>query len=102
MNGREIAIMVIAILLIVLCATASAQPRLCQEWPVLRDFLKERYGEVPIGGGIVSADTIITVLASPEGKTFSIVSIGRHGIACMDAAGGDWDPARLPVEEGGI
>lgn len=99
MNGREVAIMVVAIAMILVSAAALAQPRLCHEWPTLRDFLKEQYGEVPIGGGIVSAETIITVLASPEGRTFSIISIGKHGIACIESTGDDWDPGKLPAEE---
>ncbi len=38
-------------------------------------------------------------MAAPDGKTFTILVIGRDGRACAIAVGKDWDPGVNP--EGG-
>lgn len=102
MTRAETVILIAGVLLIIGIGAAFAQAHGCHPWPVLRDHLAESYGEKPIGGGVISDRAVIQVLAAPDGRTFSIVTISRNGIACMTAAGFDWDPGKLPAEEEGI
>jgi hypothetical protein len=80
-----------------LAAPAAAQdaPN-CAPWTVMKPRLAERYGELPIGGGIVNPTTIATVFAAPDGATWSLVVVDRSGRACLIATGRDWEPGRLP------
>ncbi len=84
-----------------LCAsTATAQQPQCGPWAVIQGSLKERYKEVPIGGGVVNDGMVVTVLAAIDGKTFSILTVNKQGVACFIASGTDYDPGLLPRVEG--
>ncbi len=84
--------------LLALSTPALSQPVACSTYIGLRDSLKNRFQETAIGGGITaSAKTIIQVFASPSGKTFTVLSIQADGLACIIAAGRDWQPGTLPI-----
>lgn len=71
----------------------------CARWDDMRKGFEQRYGEVPIGGGQVDATRILTVLASPDGETFTILIITNGGMACAMVSGMGWNPGTLPVKE---
>lgn len=102
MSWRETVFLTIGIVVILMAATALAQPRAthCYDWPMLRQLLDSEYGEKPIGGGFVSDEVVVQVLAAPGGKTFTIVTINTQGLACIEAVGEGWEPGRLPAIEG--
>lgn len=61
----------------------------CAPWDVARAEFKKTYGEEPVAAG-VARGSMVVVLASPDGKTFTIMVVGPNGMACGIAAGSDW------------
>ena len=53
-------------------------------------LLAEQYGEHPIGRGLTSAGTMIEILASPDGSTWTILEVAPNGTACGRSEGQDW------------
>ncbi|MCB1470893.1 MAG: hypothetical protein KDK08_27880 [Rhizobiaceae bacterium] len=81
---------------------AEAPPfamRFCAPWDELKRSLARRYHEVPIGGGVVDRSTIARLLASPDGATWTLVTIDTSGMACMKGTGTGWEPGQLPIRE---
>jgi hypothetical protein len=71
-------------------ARAQGQPG-CAPLKMIEDVLKKSYKEERIGFGIVNETTVLLFYASPEGKTFSVLSLNPQGIACPIAGGTDLD-----------
>lgn len=86
-------------------ATARAEERrarvlsLCGPWDAMKEKLASRYGEVPIGGGVVDGSTMLQVLASPDGSTWTLVTIDTAGMACLKGTGTGWEQGVLPARE---
>lgn len=59
------------------------------------------FGEVPIGGGLISDKAMLQVLASPDGATFSVLAVDARGMACLLAAGFGWEPGMNPPPPAG-
>ena len=76
--------------------SAQGGPK-CAARDVILEFLAERYGEEPIGIGTTSTGSLIEVVASKDGLTWSILLSMNSGITCMLAAGEGWRwlPMRL-------
>lgn len=68
---------------------APSQAR-CQPRPALLALLAERYGEAPIAGGIARNGALVEVLATPDGRTWSVMVTGPRGRSCLVVAGDDW------------
>ena len=81
-------------------SSAHAQPGPCGPWLPLQKVLEEKHKETTIGGGIVNALVIIEVLASQDGKSFTIVSRNKNGMACILAVGKDWNPGLIVLGQG--
>lgn len=95
----------LAFLMWLVCARdASAQDaarvatQFCSPWSQLRAELKKRWTEEPIGGGQVSVAVAVGILAAPDGATFTIVVRHASGVACIIAAGKDFEMAPPPVK----
>lgn len=72
-------------------STAAAQERPpCAPLPLMREFLKEKYNEVEVGGGLVNEKAVVLLFASPAGETWSLVSTGANGISCLLTEGENW------------
>lgn len=85
----------IAALLLFSCRPAAA-PQFCMPWNQLRDHLADTFQEVTIGGGAMGQTYALRVFAGPDGKSFTIVVIGADNLACIVAAGSDWEIADPP------
>jgi hypothetical protein len=70
--------------------SAQGQPG-CAPLKMIEDVLRKSYKEERIGFGIVNETTVLLFYASPEGKTFSVLSLNPQGIACPIAGGTDLD-----------
>lgn len=69
----------------------------CSPWPEMVRSLMDRYHEEPAaGGGLINPTMAIRVFVSPGGETFTIVSVGRDGRACILASGFGWDAGTVP------
>ncbi len=69
----------------------------CGPWPQLAMDLKKKYNETIIGSGEINPQTVILVLSSPAGKTFTIVKLMRGGDACIIGDGKELDIGDLPA-----
>lgn len=76
----------------------AAQPAgvVCAAWADIKRQAADRYGEHEVSSGQINPVSIIVVLASPDGETFTVAVIGRNGKACVIASGRGWEPGRLP------
>lgn len=74
-----------------------AQASACAPAPAILGALRERYHEVDVGGGQVDGRTVVRIFAAPDGKTFTVLVITATGLACVIAAGRDFEVAPPPV-----
>ena len=70
---------------------AMVQTHPCDAWVSTVVMLKEKYGEEPVGRGQGGPDSVVTLFASPNGATFSIVVVYPSGMSCLVAMGSDWE-----------
>ncbi len=74
---------------------AQAQA-MCGERRTVIANLEKTYSEAPVSIGLASNGSVIEVLASPSGS-FTIILTQPNGVACVMAAGENWEnlPKRL-------
>ena len=99
-RALDIFLVLLAVTIIGAFVCCRARAEQCTSWTALKQVLAELWGEVPIGGGLVSRDVIVQVLASPDGASFTVVEINKAGIACSIAAGFGWEPGKNPPKPG--
>lgn len=73
---------------------ALSQVGPCGPWKELRAKLGRDFRETPVAGGLINQQLVLFVLASPDGKTFSIVTVTSNGLACILATGTNWEPEK--------
>jgi len=59
----------------------------------------EKMGEEFSSGGQVDDNRIVVVMATPDGSSWSMVSIDTNGVACLIAAGSNWDDGKPKGQE---
>ncbi len=69
---------------------ATGQSRNCAAFGLVEQRLAERFGETPVGGGVVSAREVLAIYATNDGATWTLVSISADGEACILGGGVDW------------
>ncbi len=60
-------------------------------------YLAKKYKEQPIALGVTNTGTLIELLTSPEGGTWTIIEMYPNGRSCLFKAGEGWRPL-LPKE----
>ncbi|MEE8445564.1 MAG: hypothetical protein V3S44_09455 [Alphaproteobacteria bacterium] len=53
--------------------------------------LSTRYSEEPVAMGMATNGTLVEILASGGGSSFTILYTTAEGLTCMMAAGNDWE-----------
>lgn len=86
---RALAAIVFAVAIAV-AAPAHAQLK-CGDRLEALAHLAERYHEAPVAIGVATNGGVVEVLASADGKTWTIIVTLPNGRACLIAAGGDWE-----------
>lgn len=86
--------------LVLLPSAAQAQQPACMTWPQMMKHLAMKYKEIVVGGGQIDAQSVVTMFASPNGDTFTIVRTSRDGMSCMITGGKDWDLGKFPEKQG--
>ncbi len=83
-------------------AQDAAQTRNCGMIDEVRRMLTEKYHEAVVGHGVAAAGQVLmTIYASPDGATWSIVMTrARDGMACITAEGTDWQFSAPAMGEG--
>src|SRR3954453_7847625 len=71
-------------------AAATGGSPLCGSRPDLLKQLSKRYSEEPIAAGISSNGSLIEVLTSDSGSTWTIMISQPNGPSCLIAAGEGW------------
>ncbi len=88
-------------------AAAVAQPH-CLSRTEMVARLAESYGELPRAAGVTANGSLLELLASPDGATWSILITGPRGRSCLVSAGEAWrsrgvdqkEPKPMPEERG--
>jgi hypothetical protein len=47
-------------------------------------------GEVQVGGGIVNDKAVLVIYATPGGETWTVLTLGIDGSACLLMSGKEW------------
>jgi hypothetical protein len=68
---------------------------MCGGYDELRSLLDARFGEQPTSSGLSDDGRMMQVFASPAQGTWTIVSIGADGMACVLATGHAWQHEAL-------
>jgi hypothetical protein len=82
-------------------ATGQQQGPACGPRDEVLKFLAEKFGETPIGMGLAANGTVVEVLASEGGATWTLIINLPDGRACIAVDGQHWQvlqqaPVRPP------
>ena len=69
----------------------AAGPAACNKRDVVLKHLASKYSEQPVAIGIASSGSVIEVLTSGSGSTWTIIVTLPNGISCLLAAGENWE-----------
>jgi hypothetical protein len=72
----------------------AAAESVCAERHQILESLKLEYYEAPRALGIANDGNIVELLASREGKTWTLLVTMPDGISCVIAAGEGWESLR--------
>lgn len=94
----------LAVALLSISSPAVAQEPKCAPYDQVEAMLAAEFQETRVQQGIVGdGQAMLLIFASPNGGTWSAVMVRPDGVACLAAAGSDWqtrnDPA--PAKEQG-
>jgi hypothetical protein len=72
-------------------SAVDTQGNNCGARNAVLDYLSTKYEEKPIAMGIAANGSLIEVLSSNKGSTFTIIVTAPEGKTCMVAAGEGWE-----------
>ena len=81
-----------ALVLAVASQAAAQQMAACAPHDKMTAGLAQRYSEVPHAAGLASNGSLLEVLASADGATWTIIMTPPAGQTCMMASGESWQP----------
>ena len=84
-------VLVVFITSFFLTTSAAAQPSACTDRKYVLDHLSTQYKEVPIAMGITNDGSVLEILSSKAGKSWTIILTMPNGMSCMIAAGENWE-----------
>lgn len=76
--------------LILSASSAQAAVPSCMNYSDLLDALGGRYNEAPIGTGAMPTNQVLEIFRAQDNTTWTAVVIMPSGLACVVAAGKDW------------
>ena len=74
-----------------LASNAGAAGFVCGKYSTLIESFARIHNEAPAHAGVTANGDMIQVLVSPEGETWTVLSVRPTGIACIMAVGVNWD-----------
>jgi len=89
-HGRIVGIVAMLAGIPLASATADAASPQCGPRTALLDKLAKEYREAPTAIGLASTGTLVEVLTSEDGATWTIVVSRPDGTSCLVAAGQEW------------
>ena len=101
-NGGGLLWLTIAVLAVMVAAApAQGQQIDCHDRAEALDFLRQNYAEVPVALGLANNGGVIEVLASPDGKSWTILITSPDGMICPLASGVGWETVKTLPGTGG-
>ena len=82
-----------------MAAPAAAQQAGCVPHKEAVEHLAEAFGERLVSFAITSEGTLLEVMASQDGSTWTILLTQPGGRACLVSAGTDWHAVEWKVRE---
>jgi len=76
--------------LIAASAEGAAQQVPCYQRDDVLGHLAQKYRELPVAVGVTNRGSLVEVLSTGDGKTWTIIISSPDGEACMVAAGEGW------------
>ena len=91
--------MAVTLIAISAIAAKAAESPVCGSRPDLLKQLSSRFHEEPVALGLTSTGSIIEVLTTDNGATWTIMVSKPNGSSCLVAAGEGWEKLK-PVAKG--
>ena len=63
----------------------------CESREAVLNFLSSKYAEARIAMGVSKDGSVVEILTSGPGSTFTIIVTMPNGLTCMVAAGDNWE-----------
>lgn len=94
--------LILALPLLAATATAPAladESMACGKRAEMLGHLSGKYSEEPVAMGLATNGSVIEVLASSAGGSFTIVYTTPDGLTCMMAAGSNWESVKQQMAD---
>ena len=76
-------------------AQTQSQTLLCDQRASIIGYMAEKYREAPVAIGVTSTGSIVEVLTTGDGTTWTIIVSNPNGTSCLIAAGEGWRALRF-------
>ena len=76
-------------------AQTKSQTLLCDQRASIIGHMVEKYREAPVAIGVTSTGSIVEVLTTGDGTTWTIIVSNPNGTSCLIAAGEGWRALRF-------
>jgi len=78
-------------------AQTMSQTLLCDQRASIIGHMAEKYREAPVAIGVTSTGSIVEVLTTGDGTTWTIIVSNPNGTSCLIAAGEGWRALRFNI-----
>ncbi len=78
-------------------AQTQSETLLCDRRANIIGSLAEKYREAPVAIGVTSTGSIVEVLTTGDGTTWTIIVSNPNGTSCLIAAGEGWRALRFNI-----
>ena len=78
-------------------AQTKSQTLLCDQRASIIGHMAEKYREAPVAIGVTSTGSIVAVLTTGDGTTWTIIVSNPNGTSCLIAAGEGWRALRFNI-----
>ncbi len=78
-------------------AQTKSQTLLCDQRASIIGHMAEEYREAPVAIGVTSTGSIVEVLTTGDGGTWTIIVSNPNGTSCLIAAGEGWRALRFNI-----
>lgn len=72
-------------------APTHAQPAICDSRAKILDYLEAEHSETPVALGRAANGSMVELLSTDDGATWTILVTHRNGTTCLMAAGEHWE-----------
>jgi hypothetical protein len=87
---RAVRVVLGVLLLSAVAVQCHAQQAFCGPRAEVLKQLADRYHEAPIALGVGTNGRVLEILSSPDGSTWTALTVGTDGTACVVMSGEQW------------